>query len=188
MTHASFVQTDRPQRRSNWPRARDDRCTSLAPLAVDDVLSGVSFSMPPMRHHACRLRAFAQRLALHTALHSLTGFLHVLAHVLVRAHVQMACPERVMPPAWTVLAGQSAAPCAAPPGHRIPVPSGRGKMQGKITGRGTSLPAKPVCTWGWRATRLIAAPCRVDSQCLVGIEESACFARCIATALDGDAT
>lgn len=188
MTHASLVQTDRPQRQSSWPRARDDRCTSLAPLAVDDVLSGVSFSMPPMRHHACRLRAFAQRLALHTALHSLTGFLHVLAHVLVRAHVQMACHERVMPPAWAVLAAQSAAPYAAPPGHRIPVPSGRGKMQGKIKGSGT-LPAwKRVCTCGWRGTRHWAAPCREVQQSLVGIGETVCMARPGAMAFDGAST
>jgi len=58
-------------------------------------------------------------------------------------------------------------------------------MQGKIKGRGTALREKPVCTWGWRDTRLIAAPCRVDRQCLAGIAESACLARLASTALDG---
>jgi len=117
--------------------------------------------------------------------------LHAVAHIHMRngahSNVQTAFPERAMPAASEAFAGQQAAPCAAPPGHRIPVPSGRGKMQGKIKGRGTALREKSVCTWGWSGTRLIAALCRVDRQCLVGIEESACFARWIAMALDGAA-
>lgn len=179
-------QTDWMQRTS-WPRLRVGRRFSLAPMRVINVLSGVLFSMPPMCRGAHSLRAFAPRLTLHSLLHGLTGFPRSRAHVRARPHVQMASPERTMPVAWTALAGRSTAHRAAPPGHCIPVPSGRGKMQGKIKGRGTSLRAKPVCTWGWRGTHLIAAPCRVDSQCFVGIEESTCFARCIATALDGDA-
>jgi hypothetical protein len=179
------VRFNRRRQRTHLPRLRIGRCASRASPQVDDVLSGVSFVMQPMRHDAWRLRAIASRLALHSALHGQSGFLRVRAHARVRSHVQMACPERAKPMAWAALAGQSAAPCAAPPGHRIPVPSGRGKMQGKIKGRGTSLRAKPVCTWGWHSTRLIAAPCRVVSQCLVSIEESACFACWLATGLDG---
>ena len=47
-----------------------------------------------------------------------------------------------------------------PPVHRLTVPAGpvdgtgaRGKMQGKIKGRGTIPLENPVCTWGWRGTR-----------------------------------
>lgn len=119
------------------------------------------------------------------------ALLHAITHLHARSgrrsNVQTVCRERAMPAAWLAFAGRSAAPCAAPPGHRIPVPSGRGKMQGKIKGRGTSLREKPVCTWGWRGTRHIAAPCRVDSQCLAGIEECACFVRRVAMDLDGGA-
>ena len=115
-------------------------------------------------------------------LHAIT-YLHVRSGR--RSNVQTVCPERAMPMAWLAFACRSAAPCAAPQGHCIPVPLGRGKMQGKIKGRGTSLRGKPVCTWGWRGTRLVAAPCRVDSQCLVGVEESACLARLASTVLDG---
>ena len=46
-----------------------------------------------------------------------------------------------------------------PPVHRLTVPAGpvdganaRGKMQGKIKGRGTRPLENPVCTWGWRGT------------------------------------
>jgi hypothetical protein len=105
----------------------------------------------------CGARAFAPRLARHSP-------------------VQTACPERAMPQVWLALAGGRAAPCAASPGHRTPVPSGRGKMQGKIEGCGTTVRTKPVCTWGWRGTRLIAAPCREQSQSRVGIGETTCIA------------
>ena len=115
--------------------------------------------------------------------------LHAIAHLNVRSgrrsNVQTVCPERAMPAAWLAFAGRSAAHRAAPPGHRNPVPSGRGKMQGKIKGRGTSLREEPVCTWGGRGTRRVAAPCRAARQCLVGIEKSACLARLASTVLDG---
>jgi hypothetical protein len=115
--------------------------------------------------------------------------LHTAAHVHARfgvhSPVQIACLERAKPAAWRAFAGWQAAPCAAPPGHRIPVLSGRGKMQGKIKGRGTSLRGEPVCTWGWRGTHRVAAPCRVVRQCLAGIEESACLARLASILLDG---
>lgn len=132
-----------------------------------------------------RIDAFALHFALHPLLNLRAGFLHFLAHVCVRSNVQMACPERAMPLAWLALVGRQAARDAALPGHRSPVPSGRVKVQGKIKGRGTSLRGNPVCTWGGRGTRLIAAPCREIGQCLAGIGERACFVRWVALALDG---
>lgn len=90
--------------------------------------------------------------------------------------VQTACPKRAMPQAGLALVGGQAALYAAPPGHRIPVPSGRGKMQGKIKGRGTALREKPVCTWGARSTRTMAAACRQQRQYQAGTGETACIA------------
>ena len=185
MTRFHCVRTDRTRQQTIRHRCRIGRCPSRAPLHAIDVLSGVSFSMQPMRHCACRPCAIAPCLALHSAPHWLGDFLRVLAHVRVRSNVQMAYPERTMLVAWLAFAGRSAAPCAAPPGHRIPVRSGRGKMQGKIKGRGTALREEPVCTWGWRGTRLITAPCREVTQCLVGIGESVCFVRRTTSILDG---
>ena len=81
-----------------------------------------------------------------------------------------------------------------PPVHRLTVPVGpvdgagtRGKMQGKIKGRGTSLRGKPVCTWGWRGTRQWTPACRDSAQCRFGVGEGACFARLTASVLDGAA-
>lgn len=137
------------------------------PLVVD-VLSGVPLAM----HLLCRHTRSASTSTLHSCVHSA---------------VQTACPERATPAAWWAFAGLQAAPCAAPPGHRIPVLSGRKKMQGKIKGRGTTLREKRVCTWGERGTRPVAAPCRVVSQYLVGIELSPCFSRSATLVLDGGA-
>ena len=150
-----------------------------------DLLSDLSLPILAQRHCACSLNAFAPRFALHSSLRLRAGSLHFLTHVCVRSNVQMACPECIMPQAWLALVGWQAARDAALPGHRSPVPSGRGKVQGKIKGRGTSLPENPVCTWGWRGTRLIAAPCREIGQRLVGIGEKACFARRTAPVLEG---
>ncbi|MDX4953651.1 hypothetical protein [Delftia acidovorans] len=111
--------------------------------------------------------------------HALPHVIDVLSGVSLRVHsnVQTACPERAMPAAWLAFAGWPAALCAAPPGHRIPVPSGRGKMQGKIEGCGTKVRTKRVCTWGWRGTRYLPAPCRELVQSLVGLDETACMPR-----------
>jgi len=139
---------------------------SIALSPVVDVLSGVPMAM----RSPCRHADSASASALHFGVHS---------------PVQIACTECAMPAAWWAFAGRQAAPCAAPPGHRIPVLSGREKMQGKIKGRGTTLREKSVCTWGRRGTHLIAAPCRVVSQSLVGLEKSACFSRSATLILDG---
>jgi len=132
-----------------------------------------------------RADAFTSRFALHSSLRLRAGSLHFLTHVCVRSNVQKAYPEHAMPQAWLALVGRRAARDAALPGHRSPVPSGRGKVQGKIKGRGTSLCENRVCTWGWRGTRLIAAPCREIGQCLVGIGERACFTLRTTPVLDG---
>jgi hypothetical protein len=116
-----------------------------------------------------RIDAFTSRFALHPSLCLRAGFLRSFAHVCMRSNVQTDCPERDMPQAWLALVGRPAARAAAPPGPRRPVPSGRGKVQGKIKGRGTPLREKPVCTWGWRGTRLGAAACREGVQCRIGI-------------------
>jgi hypothetical protein len=80
----------------------------------------------------------------------------------------------------------------SPPMHRLTVPVGpvdgagtRGKMQGKIKGRGTQPLENPVCTWGWRGTRQGAAACCESAQRCIGIGEGACFARLAAPVLDG---
>ncbi len=154
------------------PRWRVSRCLpcgiSVALSSVVNVPSDVPTVMRSPCHHA--LSASASAL-----------------HVGVPSPVQTACPERATPAAWWAFAGRQAALCAAPPGHRLPVLSGREKMQGKIKGRGTPLREKLVCTWGWRGTRLIAAPCRLISQYLVGIELRACFSGLATLVLDGDA-
>lgn len=139
-----------------------------------------------MRSTVCmQTDAFASRLFLHPSLLLSAGSSRAFAQVGVRPNVQMDCPERAMLQACLALVGRQAAQYAAPPGHRRPVPSGRGKVQGKIKGRSTSLRKNPVCTWGWRGTRLIAAPCREIGQRLAGIGESVCFARQAALVLDG---
>lgn len=79
-----------------------------------------------------------------------------------------------------------------PPVHRLTVPAdpvddtgARGKMQGKIKGRGTWPLESPVCTWGWRGTRQGAVACFESAQRRVGIDETVCFARRTAMALEG---
>ena len=81
-----------------------------------------------------------------------------------------------------------------PPVHRLTVPTGpvdgvnaRGKMQGKIKGRGTRPLESPVCTWGWRGTRQEAAACCESAQCRIGIGEATCSALSTAPRLDGAA-
>ena len=142
-----------------------------------DLLSELSLPILVQRHCACSWSAFASRFALRSSLYLRTGSSHAFARVCVRPNVQMSCLERAMPQASLALVGRQAARDAAPPRHRRPVPSGRGKVQGKIEGSGTLPVPKRVCTWGWRDTRYLAAPCRDVGQSLVGIGETACMAR-----------
>ncbi|MFT3780344.1 MAG: hypothetical protein QM772_19130 [Ottowia sp.] len=130
------------------------------------VLSGVSIRW----RSACRRACSASASALHFALPS---------------HVQASCLERARPLAVAAFAGALAARAAAPPGRRCPERQRGAKAEGKIEGRGTTVRAKPVCTWGWRGTRQGAASCRQLPQRLDAIGELACFARCGAMALDG---
>ncbi len=162
MKSADRMQTD-PE--SVWPRF----CV--------DVLSDLSLPMLAQPHCACSFDAFAPRFSLHPMLRLRNSSSHAFAHVCVRPNVQMVCTERAMPQAGWALVGWPAARDAAPPGHCGPVPSGRGKVQGKIEGSGTLPAHKRVCTWGWRGTRYLAAPCRNVCQSLVGIGETACMAR-----------
>lgn len=138
MRSSSRMQTDR---RALWP-----------PFYVD-LLSELSLPILVQRHCACSLNAFASRFALHPSSRLRASSLRLVARVCVRSNVQMDCPERDMPQAWLALVGRQAACGAAPPEHRSPVPSGRGKVQGKIKGRGTSLRRKPCLHVGWRGTR-----------------------------------
>ncbi|TFY87721.1 hypothetical protein DYL61_25830 [Pseudomonas nabeulensis] len=138
------------------------------------VPSSMPFRLLPPCCRACSAGAFAPRLAQHPAQAS---------------SVQASCLERARPAAFMAsvraFAGALAASSTAPTGHRRPERQRGAKAEGKIKGRGTPLRERPVCTWGWRGTRLVAAPCRVDRQCLAGIEESASLARLASTALDG---
>ena len=141
------------------------------------LLLELSLPILAQRHCVCSLSTFAWCFALHPSLRMSAGFSHAFAQVDVRSNVQMARPVRAMPQAWLALVGRQAARDAAPPGHRRPVPSGRGKVQGKIEGSGTLPAHKRVCTWGWRGTRYFAAPCREVRQSLMGIGKTACMAR-----------
>ncbi|SDS27716.1 hypothetical protein SAMN05216198_1593 [Halopseudomonas litoralis] len=108
-------------------------------------------------------------------------------HFAQPSNVQTSCLDRVQPLAVDAFAGRLAASSTAPPGRRCQERQRGAKAEGKIKGRGTTLREKSVCTWGRRGTHLIAAPCRVVSQYLVGIELSACFSRLATLGLDGDA-
>ena len=130
------------------------------------VLSGMSFRWRSACIRACRAGAFVPHFALHS-------------------HVQASCLERAWPAAIGVFPGALAARAAAAPGHHGRERMREAGVQGKIEGRGTTVRAKPVCTWGWRGTRQGAASCRQLLQCLDAIGEFTCFARLDAMALDG---
>lgn len=178
MKSTNCMQTDRGHLWSRFCVDRSLPCRTFdAALFVIGLPSNVSLPILAQRDCACSLNAFAPRFFLHPPQRLTAGSLHFLAHVRVRANVQMDCPARAMPQVWLALVGRQAAQNAAPPGHRRPVPLGRGKVQGKIEGPGTLPAHKRVCTWGWRGTRYLAAPCRQVRQSLVGIGETACMAR-----------
>lgn len=101
------------------------------------------------------------------------------------SYVQASCLEHARPVAVAAFAGGLSAGSAAPPGRRRPERKRGAKAEGKIKGRGTQPLENPVCTWGWRGTRLAAAACCGSAQCRIGIGESVCLARRAALALDG---
>lgn len=103
------------------------------------------------------------------------------------SYVQTSCLEHARPVAVAMFAGGRATGSTVPPGRRRPERKRGAKAKGKIKGRGTQPLENPVCTWGWRGTRLGAAACRESAQCRIGIDEGACFARPAVLVLDGGA-
>lgn len=134
------------------------------------VPSGVSPCWLLPCHRACSADASVPHFAQPTALPS---------------HVQVSCLERTRPMAVAAFAGGLAAGSTAPPDRRRPERRRGAKAEGKIKGRGTQPLENLVCTWGWRGTLQGGAACRESAQYLIGIGESACFARLAALALDG---
>ncbi|POR10010.1 hypothetical protein BV908_12240 [Diaphorobacter sp. LR2014-1] len=137
------------------------------------VLSGVS---SPCRR-ACSASAFASHFALPPAQPS---------------HVQASCLEHGWPAAIAAFAWALAARAAALPGRscreREPGGPGEANAEGKIEGCGTTVRAKPVCTWAWGGTRPRAVACRLQPQCLVGIGSTVCRIRSGAMGLSGAAS
>ena len=134
------------------------------------VPSGVSFCWPLSCRRACSASASALHFALPPAQPS---------------HVQASCLEHGWPAAIAVFAGALAARAAAAPGQHCRERMREAEMQGKIEGRGTTVRAKPVCTWGWRGTRHKAASCRQQPQCLASIGNTVCRIRSGAMGLSG---
>ena len=141
------------------------------------VLSGVS---SPCRR-ACNADASALHLALHLGLHSVQP-----------SNVQISCLEHARPVAVAVFAGALPAGAAAPPGRCCPERElgvrGEANAEGKIKGCGTTVRAKPVCTWVGGGTRPRAASCRPQPQCLVGIGNTVCRIRSGVMGLSGAAS
>ncbi len=133
------------------------------------VPSDVSWRCSPSPHRARCRHVFAVRVAQPPGL---------------RSNVQASYPERGRPMAVAAFAGGLAAGSAAPPGRRRRERERGAQAEGKIKGRGTWVPAKPVCTWGWRGTRRWVAPCRRGAQGRVNAGFAACFVRWAAMAPD----
>ena len=136
------------------------------------VPSGVSFLWSSPCRCACSACAFASHFAQPPA----PSF-----------YVQASCLERARPMAVAAFPSGRAASSTAPPGRRGMERKRQAEAEGKIKGRGTQPLENPVCTWGWRGTRLGVAACCGSAQCRIGIGESACFARPAALVLDGGA-
>jgi hypothetical protein len=122
------------------------------------VLSGVFSRCSPPCRRACRASASAPHFTQHP-------------------NVQASRLERARPMAVGTFPGALAACTAAAPGRRSLERKRQAKAEGKIEGCGTPPPANPVCTWGWRGTRPIAAPCRETSQRLTPLHKTACHTR-----------
>lgn len=101
------------------------------------------------------------------------------------SYVQASCLEHARSVAVAAFPGGRAAGSAAPPGRRRPERKRGAKAEGKIKGRGTQPLENPVCTWGWRGTRQVAAACRERAPCRIGTGDGACFARWTAPLFDG---
>jgi hypothetical protein len=103
---------------------------------------------------------------------------------LMPSHVQTACPERAPLLTEQQLAGGQAPDRGATPGRRGPEFPRGFEVEGKIKGRGTSVRENPVCTWGWRYTRLGPASCREHIQTPILVRKFVCFVRWCATGLE----
>lgn len=140
------------------------------------VLSGVL----PQRHGPCRRARRARAFARHTA-----------QHPALPSHVQASCLERTRPAALIMRArafpGALAAGAASAPGQHCRERMREAGVQGKIEGRGTTVRARPVCTWVLDGTRPRAGACRWWSQCLIGLGPAVCRVRLGATCLAGGA-
>ena len=134
------------------------------------VLSGVSFCWPLSCRRACSASASALHFALPPAQPS---------------HVQASCLEHGWPAAIAVFAGALAAGAALPPGRNCRERMREANAEGKIEGRGTTVRAKPVCTWEWLGTRHRAASCRQQPQRLTDIGNTVCRIRSGAMGLPG---
>lgn len=137
------------------------------------VPSGVSFGWLSLCRRACSACAFAPHFALSSAQPS---------------NVQASCLKRARPAAIGAFAGALAASSTAPPVRRCPERQRGAKAEGKIEGCGTTVRAKPVCTWVWGGTRPRAVACRLQRQCLVGIGDTVCRIRLGAMGLAGVAS
>ena len=113
---------------------------------------------------------------------------HRALHFAVPSHVQASCLVRARPMAVVAFAGALAAHAAAPPGRRCPERQRGAKAEGKIEGRGTTVRAKPVCTWVWGSTRHRVASCRQQRKCHAGIGNTVCRIRSGAMGLAGGAS
>ena len=114
----------------------------LLRIAVQPVVfSDGSFRLHRPCRRAWRACAFAPHTAQHPALHSMQP-----------SHVQTSCLEHSRPVAVAVFAGALVAGAAAPADRDCRERMREANAEGKTKGGGTCLPAKPVCTWGWRGT------------------------------------
>ena len=109
-------------------------------------------------------------------------------HFVLPSHVQASCLEHAWPAAIGVFPGALAARAAAAPGHHGRERMREAGVQGKIEGRGTTVRAKPVCTWVWGSTRHRVASCRQQRKCHAGIGNTVCRIRSGAMGLAGGAS
>ena len=137
------------------------------------VPSGVSFRLLLLCRRACSAGAFASHFALPPAQPST---------------VQASCLEHGRPAALAAFADGLVASGAAPPGRRCRERMREANAEGKIEGCGTTVHAKPVCTWVGGGTRLRAASCRQQPPCLAGIGNTVCRIRSGAMGLSGAAS